>query len=186
MVRSNWTRLPSFCTTRRRSSRDSRPTDGPTGQSSRFDRRPMRRDCAPRPAGSPFRNCPTKCSWSRCENSSPSTTSGCPPPVVSSRCICGRSSSRPNPASGCDRRWSTAIWLSPRRRGRISRAASSRSVCGCPPSMCVPVRVVPAPPSSAVTTRPHCSRSPRLPRTAAIRWCGWMPSSVAISKRWAG
>ena len=34
--RSNWTRRRSCCTTRRRSSKDSRPTAGPTGRSCRF------------------------------------------------------------------------------------------------------------------------------------------------------
>ncbi len=53
------------------------------------------------------------------------------------------------------------------------------------PSTCGPHRAAPAPPSSAVTTRPRCSRRPRPPRTAATRSSGWTRSNAATSRRWA-
>ncbi len=36
------------------------------------------------------------------------------------------------------------------------------------------------------TTPRRCWRRPKLPSTAATRWCGWTPSNAATSKRWAG
>ena len=70
--------------------------------------------------------------------------------------------------------------------GRTSRAASSRSACGCRRSTCAPAPAAPARPSSAAITPRRCWRRPRPPRTAATRWCGWTPPNAATSKRWAG
>ena len=151
--RSRWTRPPRCCTTRRRSSRGSRPTGRPTAASTMF--RPDANAAPlpqPRPADGHGRSCPRSCSSTRCDE------------LVDDRpgLDPGRRRGQPLPAAvhvrqrGLPRRQarprSTSTWSSPRRSAPTSRAASSRSPSGSPATTPAPRPAAPARPSAAATT----------------------------------
>ena len=73
-----------------------------------------------------------------------------------------------------------------RTPGRTSRAASSRSVCGCPRSTSARLPAARVRRSSPATTPRRCSHRPRPRTRGAIRWCGSTRSSGTTSRRWAG
>ena len=71
------------------------------------------------------------------------------------------------------------VIASPGRR-RTSRAGSSRSASGGPPSTCAPRPAAPAPPSSAATTPPRCAAQAQ----AAEKGCDQVVWLDAVERRW--
>ena len=101
------------------------------------------------------------------------------------RSTCGRWSSRSTRSSASGRPASTSSCCSPRRPAPTSRAACSRSRCGCPPSTPGPLPAAPARRSAPATTRRPSWRRRRPPSRAATRSSGSTRWSTATSRRWA-